>query len=64
VDFILQQGGGYQTHRILERLIAEKDTIQLKKILDETKDEYLAEEVAEALATLNEEMAEQPEDTQ
>lgn len=51
-DFILHWNG-YQGRAILKRLIAEKNTVQLRWILAETKDEYLAKEVAEALEKIH-----------
>ncbi len=55
-DFILS---GYESSTVLQRLIAEpeKNEEQLKKILAETDEEYLAEEVAQALAKLEQERA-------
>jgi hypothetical protein len=49
-DFILQWSNTYTGKRVLQQLINEKDTLQLRKILIETKDTYLAQEVADALA--------------
>ncbi|MCI5151386.1 MAG: hypothetical protein D3916_18735, partial [Candidatus Electrothrix sp. MAN1_4] len=63
-DFVLQWGSGYQSKMILRDLVARKDTVQLQRILAETKDKYLAEEVAEALATITEEGDEFVEDAQ
>ena len=54
-DFILQWGGDHQSYIILQKLIAQKDTIQLQRILTETEDEYFAHQAAEALATIAEE---------
>ncbi|MCI5122731.1 MAG: hypothetical protein D3908_16400, partial [Candidatus Electrothrix sp. AUS4] len=56
-DFVLQWGG----YAVLQRLIAEKDTGQLRQILSQTKDDYMAEEITEALATIEENRAEQGE---
>ena len=61
-DFVLQWGNTYTGRSRLQRLIAEKDTGQLRQILSQTKDEYMAGEITEALATIEENRAEQAED--
>jgi hypothetical protein len=63
-DFVLQWGGGHQSNIILRNLVAQKDTLQLRRILAETKDEYLAEKVAEALAVVDREKDEPAPNTQ
>ncbi|MCW5212514.1 hypothetical protein VU04_06355 [Desulfobulbus sp. TB] len=62
-DFILHWSG-YQGRAVLKQLIAEKNTVQLRQILAQTEDEYLTDEVAQALATLDREEAEAAPDTQ
>ena len=50
-DFVLHWSG-YQGRAVLKRLIADKDTVQLRQILAQTENEYLAREIAEALAEI------------
>jgi hypothetical protein len=57
-DFILKYQG-YQSNFLLKRLIAAQDVVQLRKILDKTTSQHLAEKVTEALAKIEKEAKEQ-----